>query len=137
MLLKAKIILFPFSSVSPQVHGNTCFFDATLFNKFSFLALTGRPITAKRDTRVISASERYRRSSYEKETRIIALGTASSLSSTLVILKTDDSNSKWEQSREGTQDFAFLEARSDLEDDFFFALQVIGQEDFFGSALSM
>ena len=43
---------------------------------------------------------------------------------------------KWEQSREGTQDFAFLEAR-DLEDDFFFALQVIGQEDFFGSALNV
>ena len=72
----------------------------------------------------------------KKKLGIVALGTALSLSLNSCDSKTDDSKLKWEQSRKGTQDFAFLEAR-DLEDDFFFALQVIGQEDFFGSALNV
>ena len=66
----------------------------------------------------------------------VALGTALSMSLISCESKSSNSNVKWEQSRKGTQDYAFLEKR-DLEDRFFFALQVIGQEGFFGSALNV
>lgn len=67
---------------------------------------------------------------------MVAIGTVLSMSLTSCDSKSANSKQKWEQSREGTQDYAFLEDR-DLEDRFFFALQVIGQEGFFGSALNV
>ena len=67
---------------------------------------------------------------------LLVLGTAISSSLISCDSKQSDSKVKWEQSRQNTQDFAFLEAR-DLQDEFFFGMQVIGQEGFFASALGV
>ena len=67
---------------------------------------------------------------------MLALGAAFSLATTSCDSQSSGSKLKWQQSRQGTQDFAYLEKR-DLEDPFFFGMQVIDQKDFFGSALNV